>query len=179
MNFSFHEQHNCRSSFIGCSNSFIFSMASNQQQFPFAIGAGGVYNCGGPPNNSVPQVGGHLQSMGFNSGQTQNPMQPQPPNVSGAAGFQHGSGAETQGDNRMGRSERSSTVRPSSMRPNPRRPGCSRDRTGEAGPSLTPAGPQTRGEWEDQITDLTNRMLVVGTQESRPCAGCRCAGRDS
>ena len=100
--------------------------------------------------------------MGFNFGQTPNPMEPQPPDVSGADGFQHGSGAGSQGDRRMGRSERSSTVRPSSLRPiPPRRQGRSRDRAGETGPSLTPAGAQTRGEWEDQVADLTNRMLVV------------------
>ena len=61
----------------------------------------------------------------------------------------------------MGRAELSGTVRPSSVRPNPRRPGRSRDRASTAGPSLTPAGPQTRGEWEDQISDLTNRMLAI------------------
>ena len=61
----------------------------------------------------------------------------------------------------MGRAERSSTVGPSSMRPNPRRLGRSRGRTGEAGPSLTPAGPQKPGEWEDQIADLTTRMLAI------------------
>ena len=62
----------------------------------------------------------------------------------------------------MGRGQRSGTVRPSSQRPiPPRRPGRSRDRTGEAGSSLTPAGPQTRGEWEDKIADLTSRMLVI------------------
>ena len=64
-------------------------MASRQQQFPFGIGAGDVYNGGGQPNLSGPQVGGRFQHMGFNFGQTQSPMQPQPPSVSGAAGFQH------------------------------------------------------------------------------------------
>ena len=60
----------------------------------------------------------------------------------------------------MGRAERSSTVRPNSMRPSTRRP-RSRDRTGTAGPSQTQAGPQIRGEWEDQIADLSNRMLTI------------------
>ena len=84
-------------------------MASNQ--LPFGIGAGGVYNGGGQPNISGPQAGSRFQPMGFHFGQG---SQPQPPTLSGAAGFQHGSGAETQGDNRMGRS---STVRPSPLRP--------------------------------------------------------------
>ena len=61
-------------------------MASNQ--LPFGIGAGNVYNGGGPPNLSSPQAE-RFQPMGFNFGQTQNPMQPQSPDVSGAAGFQH------------------------------------------------------------------------------------------
>ena len=140
-------------------------MASNQQQadtrFPFGIGAGGV--CGGVPPISDPRARAAMQHQAVGS-QFQlghpAPMQPQVPTVSAAAGFQHGSGAETQGDNRLGRAERSSTVRPLSMRPSTRR-FRSRDRTGTAGPSLTAASPQPRGEWEDQIADLPNRMLTI------------------
>ena len=140
-------------------------MAFNQQQakpqFPFGIGASGVY--GGVPPTSDPRAGAAMQhqTMGsrFRLGHPAL-MQPQQPIVSGAAVFQHGSGAGTQGDNRMGRAESSSTVRPNSMRPSTRRP-RSRDRTGTAGPSLSPAGPQTRDEWKDQIVDLSNRMLTI------------------
>ena len=71
-------------------------MASNQ--FPFGIGAVGVFN-GGPSNNSDPMAG-RFQPMGFQFGHQQGPQQPVAPNVSGAPGFQHGSGAGTQGDNR-------------------------------------------------------------------------------
>ena len=85
----------------------MFIMASNNQ-LPFGIGAGGVFNGGRQPSISGPQAGGRFQPMGFQFGQG---LQPQPPTLSGAAGFQHGSGVGTQDDNRMGRS---STVRPSS-----------------------------------------------------------------
>ena len=43
-------------------NNLMFIMASNQQQSLFGIGAGGVYNGGGPPNLSGPQVGGPFQT---------------------------------------------------------------------------------------------------------------------
>ena len=49
------------------------------------------------------------------------------------------------------------------MRPIPssRRARRSRDRAGVENDSpLTPAGPETRREWDNQINDLTNRMLA-------------------
>ena len=46
-------------------------------------------------------------------------------------------------------------MRPSTLFPR------SKYRTGVAGPSLTPAGQQTRGEREDQIADLSIRMLTI------------------
>ena len=70
----------------------MFSMASNQQQanpqFPFCIGTGGVYKGGGQPNLSDTQAGRRFQPMGFHVGQTKSQLQPQPPNVTWAAGFQ-------------------------------------------------------------------------------------------
>ena len=62
----------------------MFSMASNYQ-FPFGIGAGGVFNGGGQPV-SGPQAGGRLRPMGFHFGQG---SMPQAPTLSGVAGFQH------------------------------------------------------------------------------------------
>ena len=90
-------------------NYCMFSMAANNQ-FPLGIGAGGGYNGGGQPSISGPQAGGRVQPMELQFGQG---LQPQPPTLSGAAGFQYGSGTGTQADHRMGRGKRSSTVRPS------------------------------------------------------------------
>ena len=72
-----------------------FAMASNQQhanpEFPIGIGAGNVH--GGAPPISDPQARAaalQRQPLGnqFRFEQTQSPLQPQPPHVSGAAEFQ-------------------------------------------------------------------------------------------
>ena len=90
-------------------------MASNRQQanpqFPFGTCAGGVY--GGVPPISDPHARAAMQHQAVGSQfQLGRPaqMQQQVPTVSGAAGFQHGSGAGTQGERRTGRAERSSTL---------------------------------------------------------------------
>ena len=146
------------------------------KHFSFGIGAGGVYN---GANISGPQ-GGRFQPMGLNVGQAQNPMQPQPPDVSRAAGFQHCSGAGTQGDNRMGRSEHSSTVRPSIIDADPAEASRTLEGQGWRSRSVTdPSRPTNTRRVGGPDCGSDEPHVGRRTQESRPCTGCRCTGFNS